>query len=156
MPSPRPCRVAACGFDDVNSALERNNAPRRYLKMAPRSSPDARLCPEDARESSRKLSWLLDRRGDKMRSSLSTFGIVALPVLTLLASVPLLAQQPIEQLVTPAGILSVKSATGSDCAPSVECQVIVLNGTILFKEQHATLVSAYPSKEAPRLVEVQT
>ena len=91
-----------------------------------------------------------------MRSSLSTLGIVALPVLTLFASVPLLAQQPIEQLVTPAGILSVKTATGSDCAPGLECQLIVLNGEILFKDQHATLVSAYPSKEAPRLVEVQT
>ena len=91
-----------------------------------------------------------------MRSSLSTRGIVALPVLALFASVPLLAQQPIEQLVTPAGILSVKTATGSDCAPGLECQLIVLNGEILFKDQHATLVSAYPSKEAPRLVEVQT
>lgn len=91
-----------------------------------------------------------------MRSSLSTLGIVALPVLTLFASVPLRAQQPVEQLVTPAGILSVKSATGSDCAPSPECQLIVIDGKILFKDQHATLVSAYPSKEAPRLVEVQT
>jgi hypothetical protein len=91
-----------------------------------------------------------------MRSLLSTLRIVVLPILTLFASVPLLAQQSIEQLVTSAGILSVKSAMGSDCAPSLECQLIVLNDKILFKDQHATLVSAYPSKEAPRLVEVQT
>ena len=91
-----------------------------------------------------------------MRSLILLLRTVVLPILMLLAAEPLLAQEPIERLTTSSGVLSIASATGTACVPSVQCHVVLLGKKVMFKDAYARFVSIYPSKENPRLVEVQT
>lgn len=67
-----------------------------------------------------------------------------------------LAQQPIERLPTPAGVLSVQPLTGSVCAPMPECKAVMIGNRILAQNSYASIDRAYPSNTDPKVVVIHT
>lgn len=81
------------------------------------------------------------------------FGIF---VLLSLIGPPSHAQDEIKQVTTPAGLLVARQGSKTECrnpdGSSFDCQVLDLNGRILFRDAYVNIIEVVPNKDAPLLI----